>query len=100
MRRRTEMAKRETAELLTPAHNYAVVQLPGRQFPGVVFQGDSLSILVSDIAELSDLLEAREYGELSDCIAEIETRLSGVLDGYEAVCKQNGLSLPYVRDEK
>jgi len=31
----------ESAALLTDSGNYAVVQLPRRKFPGVVFQGDS-----------------------------------------------------------
>jgi len=33
------------AELLPPPRNHAVVQLPERKFPGVVFQGDSLNSL-------------------------------------------------------
>jgi predicted RNase H-like HicB family nuclease len=37
------------AKLLTNAENYAVVQLPGRQFPGVVFQGDSIRTLISQL---------------------------------------------------
>ena len=39
------MPRPETARLLTPPHNGAVVQLPDRAFPGVVVQGDSLQIL-------------------------------------------------------
>jgi hypothetical protein len=35
-----------TAKLLTETSNYAVVQLPGRQYPGVVFQGDSIHALL------------------------------------------------------
>jgi hypothetical protein len=32
-------------EVYSEATNQAVVQMPGRQFPGSVIQGDSLSIL-------------------------------------------------------
>ncbi|WP_413813982.1 DUF6959 family protein [Rhizobium sp. Leaf453] len=42
-----------TAELLTPSHNYAVVKLPERSHPGVVFQGDSLHVLLTDISNCS-----------------------------------------------
>jgi hypothetical protein len=41
-----------SAKLLTSSHNYAVVQLPGRQFPDVVFQGDSLHILETHLSKL------------------------------------------------
>jgi Family of unknown function (DUF6959) len=44
----------EHAELLTPPGNYAVVQLPGRKFPGVVFQGDSLAALCEQTANLAE----------------------------------------------
>ncbi|WP_430426199.1 DUF6959 family protein [Phenylobacterium sp.] len=37
--------------MLSEATNFAVVQLPGRAYPGVVFQGDSLASLIGDIAE-------------------------------------------------
>jgi hypothetical protein len=35
------------AKLLSEPKNYAIVQLPQRRFPGVVFQGDSLNILIN-----------------------------------------------------
>jgi hypothetical protein len=44
--------ERVEAELFTDGGNNAVVRLPGRRFPGVLIQGDSLSILRSDVAEV------------------------------------------------
>nr|WP_234436605.1 hypothetical protein [Streptomyces sp. XY511] len=40
------------AELLTDPGNDTVVRLPPRRFPGVLIQGDSLSIIRSDVAEI------------------------------------------------
>ncbi|MFF5778388.1 DUF6959 family protein [Streptomyces virginiae] len=37
--------ERVEAELFTDGGNDAVVRLPGRDFPGVLIQGDTLSIL-------------------------------------------------------
>ena len=37
------------AEVRSEPTNYAVVQLPGRQFPGVVFQGDTLHVLAHSL---------------------------------------------------
>ena len=50
--------EQEYATLLTPAWNHAVVQLPGRRFPGVVFQGDSLFLLLEQVREVREALDA------------------------------------------
>ncbi|MFD9220210.1 DUF6959 family protein [Streptomyces sp. NPDC060064] len=47
---------RLVAELFTEGGNDAMVRLPGRRFPGVLIQGDSLSILRSDLAEAVEAL--------------------------------------------
>jgi hypothetical protein len=43
-----------TAKLLTQASNYAVVQPPGRQYSGVVFQGDSIHTLLAQVKNALD----------------------------------------------
>jgi hypothetical protein len=48
--------KEDTAQLLSPATNSAVVHLPGRRFPGVVVQGDTLNGLVRNLKDMSRLL--------------------------------------------
>lgn len=55
--------ERIEAELFTDGGNDAVVRLPGRRFPGVLVQGDSLHILRSDVAEV---VEACERGDLDE----------------------------------
>jgi hypothetical protein len=76
----------EGVRLLSPATNYAVVQLPGRAFPGVVFQGDSLDNLIAELEEaLSD----------SEGLTDVVERLKGVRRHYEAVCRKEGVGLPY-----
>ncbi|MFE5620631.1 DUF6959 family protein [Streptomyces virginiae] len=51
------------AELLTDPGNDTVVRLPPRRFPGVLIQGDSLSIMRSDVAES---VEACAQGDVDD----------------------------------
>jgi hypothetical protein len=79
-----------SARLLTPATNYAVVQLPGRNFPGVVVQGDSLNNLVS-------LLDGAllDESERMDLIAEALDILKGARNRYEETCVNAGIPLPY-----
>ena len=83
----------QKADLLTEAHNYAVVQLPGRRYPGVVIQGDSLFNLVRALTPSSD-------GKLDTNKIQIafET-LSEVLACYKKVCVRNGTGLPFFDDD-
>jgi predicted RNase H-like HicB family nuclease len=81
-------------KLLSEPTNYAVVQLPDRAFPGVVFQGDSLNNL---IAELEEVAVEVDPNERSFFIEEVLGRLKGVRAHYEAVLEREGLSLPYSR---
>ncbi|MES0812215.1 hypothetical protein ABLO27_22190 [Roseibium sp. SCPC15] len=78
-----------SVKLLSRPNNFAVVQLPDRQFPGVVVQGDTLNAIIGDL-ELS--LTSSEGPELIDDL--IET-LDDARDAYEAVCSKEGISLPY-----
>ena len=87
------MAKPEVAELLTPPRNFAVVQLPGRKFPGVVFQGDSLSILREQAASVSE----RVQGTTSQAeAADLREQLDDILRGYLAVLRERDIEPPFV----
>lgn len=83
------------AVLLTPATNYAVVHLPGRRFPGVVVQGDSLHLLRCDIAEVRRLAERHQDRELDGGIADVLERLEDIERMYVRVCREHGISLPF-----
>ena len=81
--------------LLSDASNYAVVQLEERHFPGVVFQGDSLHILVQDVMEIETLFQNDRREELGECIHNLRQNLAAVKARYEAVCKAHDIALPY-----
>lgn len=55
--------ERVEAELFTDGGNDAVVRLAGRKFPGVLIQGDTLSSLRADVAELVELCSAGDLEE-------------------------------------
>jgi hypothetical protein len=84
-------------ELLTEAHDFAVAQMGGRRFPGVVFQGDSLHVLINQIELIERMSSTYSDRELSKEIADVLELLRDVRAGYEAVCKANGRGLPYER---
>ena len=80
------------AALLTTADNFAVVQLPGRRFPGVVFQGDSLSTFCSDAVDAQDAaVGTKAYEE----IADLRRRLDEVMRSYLAALAEHGIDPPF-----
>jgi hypothetical protein len=84
------------AKLLTPAHNFAVVQLPGRQYPGVVVQGDSLTILINRLRDAKGALQAGRSDEaLAMLTDELDETLKPIQALYERVLAEHGIELPY-----
>lgn len=75
--------ERVEAELFTRGGNDTAVRLPGRRFPGVLIQGDSLHILRSDLAEVVD---ACARGDLADAWDSAVLLLAG-LDALLTRCK-------------
>lgn len=85
----------DTAQILSHIPNSGIVQLPGRRFPGIVMQGDTLSnlfdstrFLLGEFKRLGD--EERYYETLS--FAE---ELQGQLLHYERTLERQGIQLPY-----
>lgn len=85
----------DSAKLLSAPVNFAVVQLPERQYPGVVVQGDTLEGLVGQLARMKTLLGAGDVDELAAEIDEMEDRLSAALSFYKSVCEKHSIARPY-----
>ncbi len=81
--------------LLSRPINFAVVQLPGRKFPGVVVQGDTLHSLLKRVDELMQLLKSGEADEVSVGLEDIRDQLMEAMMHYERVCADRGITLPY-----
>lgn len=79
----------DSAKLLSRPHNFAVVQLPERNFPGVVVQGDTLNAIIQD------LQHALTSPDGSELIEDLVETLIDVRSSYEAVCDREEISLPY-----
>jgi hypothetical protein len=85
------------ATLLTPPFNFAVVQLPERKYPGVVFQGDTLHTIATQVAEMRRLLADQDLDSLDDEIRDLLNDLLAIQKSYERVCAEQRIDLPYVR---
>ncbi|MGW3424306.1 DUF6959 family protein [Streptomyces phaeochromogenes] len=90
--------ERVEAELFTDPGNDAVVRLPPRNFPGVLIQDDSLSIIRADIAEI---VEACDQGDVSEAREAAAILLSNLLDDllarYTAALKAHDIPIPFYR---
>jgi hypothetical protein len=84
-------------EVYSEAGNNWVVRTPGRQFPALVFQGDTLHGLYADLLELSRRLNAllEVDQETKDEATAIASSLRERLFHYESVIGAAGFRLPY-----
>lgn len=83
----------EMVEIYSDTTNAAIMRHPGRKFPGVLVQGDSLHNLWQG-AEAA----CREVGASSPAYEELDdlrNRLRGYLDHYKAVLSEHGMPLPF-----
>ncbi|MFD8638795.1 DUF6959 family protein [Streptomyces zaomyceticus] len=87
--------ERVEAELFTDGGNDAVVRLPGRRFPGVLVQGDTLSALRSDVAELVELCAAGDLEEARHVAAILSADLGAKLQRYTDALDAHGISRPF-----
>ena len=82
-------------DVLSEASNQAVVVMPGRAFPGIVIQGDSLASLSS----LASVVRERAGACADDDLVEYAVGLSDILGGllrhYQATLLAAGWRLPY-----
>lgn len=88
----------DAAVVLDATPNFAVVQLPGRQFPGSVMQGDSLHALVLNArAAMAAAKNQNADSELTSLLEEIEEQLAIRIAIYEACLQRHGIKLPYFK---
>ncbi len=85
----------EYAKILSHFSNSGIVQMPGRHFPGIVMQGDSLSSLHRHLVNaLADAKQRRDE-EAYFTFFEFAQTLEGQLQHYEDVLKRLGTRIPY-----
>lgn len=87
--------ERVEVELFTDGSDDAVVRMPGRQFPGVLIQGDSLSIIRSDVAEIRDACRAGDASEALEAAELLLSALDAVLLRYTDALDRHGLRKPF-----
>lgn len=85
-------------EVYSQATNQAVVKMPQRRFPGVVIQGDTMSILVTLAEAIYEEVKNSSNnsdGELLEDARELRDKLRSFLLHYEKVLGEHHIDLPY-----
>ena len=87
-----------TVEVFSDTTTAWIIRTPGRRFPAVVIQGDSLSILC-DLAEkiVREASPLTNNTELQDAAVELRDSLVDRLQSYESALIARGMQLPYTR---
>lgn len=83
----------ETVEIYSDQTNAAVLRHPGRRFPGVLVQGDTLHTLCfrADLA----CREVDRSSPAYDDINEVRNALWGLLSHYKVVLREHEIPLPF-----
>lgn len=82
-------------DVLSDASNLAVVRSPGRAFPGLVVQGDSLYNLTATAEAALRALEAGARDDAREHLGDVVEALRGRLEHYKAVMRAHSLELPF-----
>ena len=87
--------RKEEEEIYSDASNAAVLRHPGRRFPGVLIQGDTLNNW-SGMAKAA-LKGAAPDSEQYDDLVELTKQLEGYVSHYARVLQEHGMALPFTR---
>ena len=84
-------------EVYSNAAHQAIIRIPSRKFPGVVVQGDSLSIMVDLAESIHDAIKNSPDEELASNAKQLRSSLDDLLLHYEIVLQEHCISLPHSR---
>ena len=87
----------EPVEIYSDTSNSAVLRHPGRRFPGSLIQGDSLSDLAGEAAELYAAIRDSGNEDLIRLAMDHKEKLEGRLKHYEKVLSDHGIGLPFAK---
>ena len=85
----------EEIKLYDHVSNSGIVHMPGRRFPAIAIQGDSLSNMLSTAIELMKKGKEYEDEDLYYASLELAERLQGHLVHYEDILEKEGFRKPY-----
>jgi hypothetical protein len=91
----TPTPKNTQMEVFSEATNFSVIRYPGRNYPGSLVQGDSLSIIYALATSIRGRAKRTGDTELIDEAEELHELLHMRLRIYEEALAAHGIELPY-----
>lgn len=85
----------ERVEIFSDFPNSAVMRHPGRKFPGVLVQGDSLYSWCQALDDVCKKSRGRIDDEAYSELNELRNRLWDTLNKYKQVLADHDISLPF-----
>ena len=85
----------ESVEIYSDETNAAVLRHPGRRFPGVLVQGDTLYSLSSALEEICLKVRSQVDPEIYQELDDLRELMRAYLVHYKAVLHKHGLPLPF-----
>ena len=86
----------EQVEIYSDVSNFAVMRHPGRNFPGSLIQGDSLSLLLEEATELYSLACSTGNEDLIELAREHKEKLEVRLSVFAEAMSSHNISYPGV----
>ena len=86
--------KTESVEIYSEASNAAIIRYPGRRFPGVLVQGDTLHSIVASlqlVMKNSSGLDEEPLAALAGAVEQLEALLAH----YRSVLETHAMQLPF-----
>jgi hypothetical protein len=86
---------RETVEIYSDRTNAVVLRHPGRKFPGVLVQGDSLYALFRQADEICATGKSALAEDTYEALTGLRDGLLAYLDHYKTVLDEHNLPVPF-----
>jgi hypothetical protein len=85
----------DTVEIYSDLTNSAIMRHPGRKFPGVLVQGDTMHIWCSTLDAICQNARGKVDEDTYIELNELRNRLWSSLTHYKQVLGEHGISLPF-----
>ncbi|MGO1072020.1 DUF6959 family protein [Lysobacter sp. CA199] len=85
----------QEVEIYSDQTNAAIMRHPGRRFPGMLIQGDTLHSLCMQADRVCDLARGKLADEEFEEIDDLRNWLRSYLSHYKAVLDEHRMPLPF-----
>ena len=87
--------KKEEVEIFSDSTNQAVMKHPGRNYPGLLLQGDTLYSICRDLDEVCREIRRGNAEGAFEELNELRNSMWGKLNHYKTVLGEHEIELPF-----